>query len=61
MVEKYGIFLVNGTNHRYGDTPAIGITKLHIADFDTLEEAAAYIREHQITPQHFVMQYWVVG
>jgi hypothetical protein len=29
MVEKYGIFLVDWTNHGYGTTPAIDVTKLH--------------------------------
>jgi hypothetical protein len=61
MVEKYGIFLLNGTNHGYGTTPAIGVTKLHIGDFDTVEEAAEYIRRHPITPAHFIMQFWIEG
>lgn len=61
MVEKYGIFLINGGQHGYGETPAIGITKLHIGDLDSLEEAADYIREHRITIPYIIMQYWVAG
>ncbi len=60
MTVKYGIFLANGTNHGYGTNAAIGITMLHIGDFDSPEEAADYIRENPITPQHLIMQYWIV-
>jgi len=52
---KYGIFLVNGTPHGYDETPATGLTKLHIADFNSLENAAEYIRVYPITPPHFIM------
>lgn len=60
MMEKYGIFLLNGANQNYGTIPCIGLTKLYIGDFDTLEDAAAYIRANRITLPHFIMQYWVV-
>ena len=59
MTEKYGIFLANGTHHNYGTTAAISITKLHIADFDSPEEAAEYIKNNPITPTHFIMSYWI--
>jgi len=59
MIEKFGIFLVCGTNVGIGNTPAIAISKLQIGDFATLEDAASYLRTHQINPPHFIMQYWV--
>jgi hypothetical protein len=57
---KYGIFLASGPNSNYAGVPIIGLAKLHIGDFDTLEDAEEYLKENQITPQHFIMQFWVV-
>jgi hypothetical protein len=57
-MEKYGIFLINGPHSQYGTTPTIGLSKLHIADFESVEDAAKYIRENQIQVQCIILQYW---
>ena len=59
MKEKFGIFLVNGINHNYGNRTAIGITKLHVGDFESPDDAMQYLKENPIVVQHIIMQYWM--
>ena len=61
MKKEFGLFKINGERARYGDINCIGLTKMMLQNYDTLEELEQEVIVNPNIPpanDYIVIQYW---